>query len=67
MSAERFEVIAKEDWLEGQRVYWLEMLHRAHFAASTSLIRTARWIDGMLAFSTDPNFTAFNTACFNRT
>lgn len=62
MSAERFGVIAKEDWLEGQRVYWLEMLHRAHFAACTSLIRTARWIDGMLAFSADANFTAFNAA-----
>jgi hypothetical protein len=62
MSAERFGAIAKEDWLEGQRIYWLEMLYRAHFAASTSLIRTARWIDGMLAFSNDPNFTAFNAA-----
>jgi hypothetical protein len=62
MSAERFGAIAKADWLEGQRIYWLEMLYRAHFAASTSLIRTARWIDGMLAFSNDPNFAAFNAA-----
>ena len=62
MSAEQFSVLAKEDWLESQRVYWLEMLYRAHFAASTSVIRTARWIDGMLALSADPNFTAFNAA-----
>jgi len=62
MSPERFGMVAKGDWLEGQRIYWLEMLYRAHFAASTSLIRTARWIDAMLAFSDDPNFTAFNAA-----
>ena len=62
MSAERFGAIAKEDWVEGQRIYWLEMLYRAHFAASTSLVRTARWIDWMLAFSNDPNFTAFNAS-----
>jgi hypothetical protein len=62
MSKEHFDVVCREDWLEGQRIYWLETLYRAHFAASTSLIRTARWIDGMLAFSDDPNYTAFNAA-----
>ncbi len=61
-SPERFGVVAKEDWLEGQRIYWLEILYRAHFAASTSLTRTARWINAMLAFSDDPHFTAFNAA-----
>jgi hypothetical protein len=62
MSPEQFDIVAKEDWLEGQRIYWLEILFRAHFAASTSLIRTARWVDAMLALSDDPNFTAFNAA-----
>jgi hypothetical protein len=37
MSAEQFDVIVKEDWVEGQRIYWLEILYRGHFAASTSL------------------------------
>jgi len=62
MSAENFDVIAHQDWQEAQRVYWLEILYRAHFAAATSLIRTSRWIDAMLATTEDPNYTAFMAA-----
>jgi hypothetical protein len=47
MSPGEFGMVAKDDWLEGQRIYWLEILYRAHFAAVTSLIRTARWVDAM--------------------
>jgi hypothetical protein len=35
-------------------VYWREILYRAHWAASTSLIRTHRWLSGLLdAFATE--------------
>lgn len=61
MSPGEFAIVAKDDWLEGQRIYWLEILYRAHFAAATSLIRTARWVDAMLALSDNPNLTAFSS------
>jgi hypothetical protein len=51
MSGHNFGVVARQDWIEGQRIYWLEILHRAHFASSTSLSRTSRWIDAMLPSS----------------
>src|ERR1700694_70348 len=62
MSGHNFGVVAREDWIEGQRIYWLEILYRAHFAASTSLIRTSRWIDAMLALVEHANYTAFMAA-----
>jgi hypothetical protein len=37
MADDHFLPLAKDDWLEGQRIYWLEILYRAHFAASTTV------------------------------
>lgn len=44
MSNDQFDVVLREDWCEAQRIYWLETLYRAHWAAATSLGRTARWV-----------------------
>ena len=62
MANSDFDVLLHENWREAQQIYWLEILYRAHFAASTSLIRTSRWIDAMLALAEEPNYTAFMAA-----
>ena len=62
MASNDFDVLLHENWREAQQIYWLEILYRAHFAASTSLIRTSRWIDVMLALTEEPNYTAFMAA-----
>lgn len=45
------------------RVYWQEMLYRAHWAAISNSIRHTRWINACLAHSVvEPNFPAFCAA-----
>jgi hypothetical protein len=49
-----YSALLARDTAAGMAVYWREMLHRAHWAASTSLIRTHRWLAGLLdAFGTE--------------
>lgn len=62
MEVDRFVETSTRDLGDGQRIYWTEMLYRAHFAASTSLIRTQRWIDAIFTSVRDANFTAFSAA-----
>lgn len=59
MSSDKYALLIRDDWCEAMRIYWLEILYRAHFAASTSLIRTARWVDAIITHAEEPNFTAF--------
>jgi hypothetical protein len=42
-----WEALTKRDPAAGMRVYWLEILYRAHWAAATSLIRADRWLRGI--------------------
>src|SRR5437764_28633 len=43
-----YNALLGRDTAAAMAVYWREMLHRAHWAASTSLIRTHRWLAGLL-------------------
>lgn len=62
MSRDAFGALMRSQWREAVKVYWLELLYRAHFAALTSLLRTSRWIEAMIAHGVQPNYTAFTGA-----
>jgi hypothetical protein len=49
MSTREFETLLGRDMPGGMKVYWLEILGRAHFAAAASVIRSFRWCEGMCA------------------
>lgn len=59
MSSERYGLLLKDDWRAAQRIYWLEIVCRAHFSACTSLIRSKRWLDAVLYLAAQGNYTAF--------
>ena len=43
----------------GMKTYWTEILIRAHFAATTSLMRTKLWLDGCFNAYEKANFLSF--------
>lgn len=47
MNLAAFDELCKRDSQTGMKVYWDEMLARAHLAATTSLVRSYRWLEGM--------------------
>jgi hypothetical protein len=44
---------------ERMRIYWFEILERAHFGAITALIRLERWLDAMRGAAESENFLGF--------
>jgi hypothetical protein len=44
-----FKGILETNQTDAMRIYWREILIRAHLAASTSILRSRRWVDGILA------------------
>ncbi len=62
LEAEKYESILGTNPAEAYRVYWSEILFRTHLAAATSIIRSRRWIDGILREEEDPNFLVFMAA-----
>jgi hypothetical protein len=56
ISTEEYKCIMKTDFREGMRIYWSEILYRAHIAAATSIIRSRRWLDGLLREDEASNF-----------
>jgi len=50
------------DLSEGMRVYWLEILGRAHLVASTGIFRQLRWLRAAEALATMGNFLGFSSA-----
>lgn len=54
--------VLKSDHLEAMRIYWSELLYRAHLAASTSIIRSRRWIAGAIVGFTQLNFLIYAAA-----
>jgi len=42
------EGLSNGDIRESQKIYWQEILLRVHFAAVTSLIRTQKWLSGVV-------------------
>jgi hypothetical protein len=47
MDTQAFEQLDRKDPRAGQKIYWEEILGRAHFAAAASVIRAYRWCGGM--------------------
>ena len=63
MPPTEFDTLMRNDWKSGTKVYWEEMLGRAHLAAAASIIRAYRWSDGMVACYSNSLFLPF-CACF---
>jgi hypothetical protein len=64
MPEERFQLLTTSDPAEAARVYWREILYRAHLAAVTALARHARWIAACLQhYGAEPNYLGF-ACCF---
>ncbi|PBQ03515.1 hypothetical protein CCL17_09255 [Pseudomonas congelans] len=63
MPSTEFKLLMKNDWKSGNKVYWLEMLGRAHLAAAASIIRAFRWSSGMTTCYGAGLFLPF-CACF---
>jgi hypothetical protein len=57
-----YEALARADPKEGQRVYWNEILARAHMAAATALYRSKQWIDAVDQAASNSNALAFAAA-----
>lgn len=55
-----FEALLSEHTSRAMRLYWLELLHRAHLAATTSLLRQDRWLRA--AIDTSANCLGFAAA-----
>lgn len=47
MNPTTFTQLCERDFKQGMKVYWEEMLARAHLAGATSMIRSYRWCEGM--------------------
>jgi hypothetical protein len=47
---------------DGMKIYWLEILGRAHLAASTGVFRQLRWIRAAAALASQGNFLGFSSA-----
>jgi hypothetical protein len=62
VSVESFVMHMGLDLGDAMRVYWTELLQRAHLAAVGSLLRIERWVDGALAMEADQNLLGF-AAC----
>ncbi|GLX87501.1 hypothetical protein Pfra02_00700 [Pseudomonas fragi] len=63
MPPTEFDSLMQNDWKSGAKVYWVEMLGRAHLAAAASIIRAYRWSDGMVTCYANNLFLPF-CACF---
>lgn len=55
--------IADTDVQRAMQIYWREILGRAHWCASTSLIRSDRWLDGALRSYEGNNLLSLS-ACY---
>ncbi|WMD20185.1 hypothetical protein RAS12_26840 [Achromobacter seleniivolatilans] len=44
---EEFSQLLVNDPAQAQRIYWYELVGRAHFAATSSLLRSAQWVKGV--------------------
>lgn len=59
MPQAEFDSLVRADPPKANQIYWLEILYRAHFSALTALVRTSRWIRGVLAAYREPNLLSF--------
>lgn len=59
MPPDEYRVLLHNDWKLGGKIYWEEILGRAHLAAATSIIRSYRWLSGMSSSYSNNLFLPF--------
>ena len=52
----------KTDISQGMKMYWIEILLRAHMSASVSILRFERWMDGIIKSFVNNNFFVFSAS-----
>lgn len=62
MSAANYDEVLRHDLRDAMRIYWLEILNRAHFGACAGLMRSNRWFAAILDHAGTANYTAFCAA-----
>ena len=62
MDDEEFKDLSLRDLSEGMRVYWSEILHRAHLTAATAILRSRRWLSGVVHARAENNLLVFAAA-----
>lgn len=56
------EGLSKGDIRESQKIYWQEILQRVHFAAVISLIRSKKWLEGVVLGLKTKNLLLFSSS-----
>ena len=59
---EEYRELLVRDLSEGMRVYWTETLQRAHLAAVTAILRSRRWLSGVVHAAAENNFLIFSAS-----
>jgi hypothetical protein len=59
MEQTEFLSLCRKDWKASSKVYWEELLGRAHLAAAVSIIRAYRWCSGMVVTHRESLFLPF--------
>ena len=62
MDTEEFRELLEQDVSAGMRVYWSEMLQRAHLTAVTAILRSKRWLSGLQHATGEENLLLFASA-----
>jgi hypothetical protein len=63
MAPEEYQEVLRRSPGEGMRIYWTEILSRAHWAAASNIMRHKRWHEACLAlYEPRPNYLGFAAA-----
>lgn len=54
--------LSKGDIRESQKIYWQEIMQRVHFATVTSLIRSKKWLEGVVLGLETKNLLLFSSS-----
>lgn len=59
MPMKEYEDLMLKDTAAGMRVYWLEILARAHCCSTIAILRTRRWLSAMESSACENNLLSF--------
>ena len=59
MGFDQFKKLMFKDQAQGMRVYWYEMLARAHCCSVIAILRTRRWLSSMESSASEKNALSF--------
>jgi hypothetical protein len=62
MDEHSFKGLLRKSISEGMKVYWMEILGRAHLAACAGILRQLRWLHAVAALAQAENFIGFSSA-----